>query len=47
MRQNDVVLTKEQLELTKQSTFEEENMQTQYGVLVYKIGLNFMAKNLI
>ena len=41
-RQYDVILTKEQLVLTKiMSSFEGENMQTQYNVLSYMIDLYF------
>ena len=41
-RQYDVILTKEQLVLTKiMSSFEGENMQTQYNVLSYTIDLYF------
>ena len=42
LKQFDVVLTKEQSVLTKiMSSFEGENMQTQYNVLSYRIDLYF------
>ena len=41
-KQYDIILTKEQSVLTKiMSSFEEENMQTQYNVLGYWINLYF------
>ena len=41
-KQYDVILTKEQSVLTKiMSSFEGENMQTQYNVLSYRIDLYF------
>ena len=41
-KQYDVILTKEQSELTKiMSSFERENMQTQYNVLSCRIDLYF------
>ena len=46
-KQYDVILTKEQSVLTKiMSSFEGENMQTQYNVLSYRIGLYFHDYNL-
>ena len=45
-KQYDVILTKEQSLLTKtKSSFEEENMQTQYSVLGYMIDLYFHDYN--
>ena len=42
-KQYDVILTKEQSVLTKiMSSFEGENMQTQYNVLSYRIDLYFL-----
>ena len=42
LKQYDVILTKEQSVLTKiMSSFEGENMQTQYNVLSYRIDLYF------
>ena len=41
-KQYDVILTKEQSVLTKMmSSFEGENMQTQYTVLSYRMDLYF------
>ena len=41
-KQYDVILTKEQSELTKiMSSFEGENKQTQYNILSYRIDLYF------
>ena len=41
-KQYDVILTKEQSVLTKiMSSFERENMQTQYNVSGYRIDLYF------
>ena len=46
-KQYDVILTKEQPVLTKiMSSFEGENMQTQYNVLSYRIDLHFYGYNL-
>ena len=46
-KQYDVILTKEQPVLTKiMSSFEGENMQTQYNVLSYRIDLHFYDYNL-
>ena len=46
-KQYDVILTKEQSVLIKiMSSFEGENMQTQYNVLSYRIGLYFYDYNL-
>ena len=43
-KQYDVILTKELRMLTKmKSSFEGENMQTQYNVLSYRIDLYFMT----
>ena len=42
LKQYDVILTKEQWELTKiMISFKGENMQTQYNILGYRIGLYF------
>ena len=47
-KQYDIILTKEQSVLTKiMSPFKEENMQTQYNVLGYKIDLYFRDYNLM
>ena len=40
-KQSDDILTKEQSVLTKKSSFEGENMQTQYSLLGYRIDLYF------
>lgn len=40
-KQSDDILTKEQSVLIKKSSFEEENMQTQYSLLGYRIHLYF------
>ena len=41
-KQHDVILTKEQSVPTKiMSSFERENKQTQYNVLIYRIDLYF------
>ena len=42
LKQYDVILIKEQWELTKiMISFKGENMQTQYNILGYRIGLYF------
>ena len=42
LKQYDVILTKEQWELTKiMISFKGENMKTQYNILGYRIGLYF------
>ena len=40
-KQSDDILTKEQSVLAKKSSFEGENMQTQYSLLGYRIDLYF------
>ena len=46
-KQQDVILTKEQSVVTEMmSSFERENMQTQYNVLSYRIDLYFHAYKL-
>ena len=46
-KQYDVILTKEPSVLTRiMSSFEGENMQTQYNVLRYRIDLLFMTISL-